>query len=238
MQNILLIEDQIEFHGLVRALLGHRFHVTAAANAAEALRRAESGKIDLVLLDVSLPDQDGFQLFAQLRALPGMNRVPIIFLTGRAQINDRVAAFALGAEDYIVKPFEPLEFRARVEAKLLAQASRETEARTIRKGGLLLEQERYRASVVDAKGDARDLGLTPHEYRLLQYFVQHEGHILARDQLMTAIWGTDVHVLERTIDRHVSALRRKLGDQNGGVESVHGVGYRFTVARERKSTAA
>jgi two-component system phosphate regulon response regulator PhoB len=227
MQRILLIEDQQDFQLMVKALIGQRCDLLIASNAREALRLAREAELDLILLDVSLPDESGFHLIAKLQALPSLKEVPIVFLTAKAEVTDRVTGFSLGADDYIVKPFEPLEFRARIESKLQLRLSRKQGHQILRAGRLELDCAMFRAFGVDASGKKTDLNLTPHEFRLLNHFLTHEGHVLSRDQLMTTVWGGNIHVLERTIDRHISALRRKLDSQFEEIEAVHGYGYRF-----------
>jgi DNA-binding response OmpR family regulator len=228
MRSILLIEDEPDIQLMVQDLLGQRHKLVMASTAADAFKAIEANSIDLVLLDVGLPDGDGFQVFSRLRAAPRLLEVPIIFLTGNCAVNDRVAAFSLGADDYIVKPFEPLEFRARIEAKMAVRILKLQKRDIVRKGRLELDRAMFKAFVHEESGTLRDLELTPHEFRLLIHFITHEDHVLSRDQLMTAVWGDEIHVLERTIDRHVSTLRRKLDEKFEQLESVHGIGYRFS----------
>jgi DNA-binding response OmpR family regulator len=229
MRSILLIEDEPDIQAIVQNLLGHRHQLVLASTAAEAFKAIEANSIDLVLLDVGLPDGNGFQLFSRLRAAPRLQEVPIIFLTGSIAVNDRVAGFSLGADDYIVKPFESLEFRARIEARMAVRTLGLQKRDVVRKGRLELDRAMFKAFVRDRTGILRDLELTPHEFRLLIHFITHEDHILSRDQLMTAVWGDEIHVLERTIDRHVSTLRRKLDENHEQLESIHGIGYRFSI---------
>jgi DNA-binding response OmpR family regulator len=229
-QKVLLVEDQLEFQLVVKSILGETHEILIAPTGAAALRIAEEKSPDLVLLDISLPDINGLHLFSKLRGIAATKDVPIVFLTGKNEIADRVAGFSLGADDYIVKPFEPLEFQARIESKLRSRRTHKQSKELIRKGRLLIDSSMMKAFSTDPSGKPTDLGLTPHEFRLLVHFLKHEGHVLSRDQLMSAIWGENIHVLERTIDRHVSTLRRKLDAQHGQIESVHGVGYRFTIA--------
>ena len=227
MQKILLIEDELDMQLMVKLLLSDRYQLIIVPTAGMVAKALEHNSVDLVLLDVSLPDGDGFRIFSELRSSPKLKDVPIVFLTGKSGVNDRVAAFSLGAEDYIVKPFEPLEFRARVESKMSARLNRKQVRDVLVLGRLELDRAMFKAFALDEPGLPRNLGLTSHEFRLLAFFVEHEGHVLSRDRLMNAIWGADVHVLERTIDRHVSALRRKLGGRFEKIESVQGIGYRF-----------
>jgi DNA-binding response OmpR family regulator len=229
MQSILLIEDQIEYQILVKHLLASHCRVTVAESGARATVIARTNIFDLVLLDVVLPDVDGFHLFNQLRAIENLNSVGIVFLTAKELVTDRVTGFALGAEDYIVKPFEPLEFCARIEAKLHAHLLRKSQGELVTKGRLQFDRDKMRALVI-ADGNEQDLHLTLQEFRLLIHFASHEGHVLSRDQLLTAVWGHNTHVGDRTVDRHISSLRRKLEGQPEFIESVHGLGYRFKAA--------
>ena len=238
MQKILLVEDELETQFLVKALLHQKYELIIAGTAREARDLARNLELDLVLLDVGLPDGNGFEVFTELRALSNLEGVPIVFLTGKSGVTDRVAGFALGADDYVVKPFEPLEFRARVEAKMMARRSRKTASDRIRKGRLELDREMFRAFTVDEHGKSTDLNLTPYEFRLLIHFVTHEGHLLSRTDLMSAVWGDQVHVLKRTIDRHISTLRRKLDSPQETLEAVHGLGYRFSIIPHAKLRAA
>lgn len=225
MARILLIDDQAEFHFLVRqAVFPH--DVVYAQTTDRALTSIEAGAPDLILLDVGLPDSDGFHLFPRLRAIPALSQVPILFLSGKGTLPDRLTGFALGADDYIVKPFEPLEFKARIEARLASSAKSGRDLpRTIHSGNLKLDFGRMRASYLD-----RDLELSPCEFRLLSHFVTHEGYVASRDQLMTAAWSGDVDILDRTVDRHVSMLRKKLSATGCSIKSVRGMGYAFEKA--------
>jgi DNA-binding response OmpR family regulator len=235
MLRILLIEDQTEFQFIVKAIFDcSRYFFFVATNASEALKILERNEVDLILLDIGLPDTDGFNLFSQLRTLPYSNEVPIIFLTGKKEVSDRVTGFSLGADDYIVKPFEPLEFRARIESKLQNRISRIQSRNILKKGRIELNQAMFKAFVLDSSGEKRDLELTPYEFRLLVHFMSYEGHVMTRDQLITAVWGDHVHVLERTIDRHISSLRRKLDPNFEKINSVRGIGYQFCICLEER----
>lgn len=223
MPTVLAVEDcSDERRRLARALEPH-LSVVFADSVEGAFERLAQDPVDLILLDVSLPDGDGFQLCSLLREDEAFRRLPIVFLTARAETRDKVHAFSLGAEDYVEKPYDALELRARIHAQL-RRAGRDADELLCR-GDLRLHAPSYRASLAGG-GRVTDLDLTPHEFRLLYHLASAEDRIFTRGQLLEALWGPTV-VTERTIDTHISSLRRKLGAQRHCVETVRGVGYRF-----------
>lgn len=231
MQKILLIDDSPEQHVLTKSLLGHRFEILKAMNASEGKTILQKQTVDLVLLDVTLPDGDGFRIFSELKSIPGMRDVPIVFLTGKKAVQDRVVGFSLGADDYIVKPIEPLEFRARIEAKLEAIRTRKNIDEMIEKGRIRIDRKKFSAEIMNEDRSTKTLDLTPHEFKILVCFMLNEESVLSRNELMDQVWGRTVNVLDRTVDRHISALRKKLGSNSGvEIESVHGMGYRLVVS--------
>lgn len=234
---ILLIEDQKDSQLIVRAVFGASVDLVCAENLAEGTRQLKSHSFDLLLLDGDLPDGDGFEFFSNLRREPAYASLPIIFLTARSQINDRVAAFAMGAEDYIVKPLEPREFRARVDAKLAKLSQRDGEG-VIMLATLRIDRHRFRVFRSDENGVDSELFFTPYEFKLLSAFAENEDVVLTRDQLISVAWGDSVHVLERTVDRHISSLRKKLGPGSERIQPVHGVGYRLVVSHRAGKKAA
>jgi DNA-binding response OmpR family regulator len=222
---VLVVEDTTEVQTAVGAALGTRCSVTTAASLAEARRALASHRYDAVVLDVSLPDGSGLELLAELRGDRRTARVPVIVLTAREAIADKLAGFAVGADDYIVKPFHPLELRARVEAHLRAAQLAQQDAEVV-VGRLHVDLTRQRA-VVAERGRERPLALTSTELRLLAHFAHHEGEVITRDRLLDAVWGRSVAVLDRTVDTHVSHLRKKLAGSGVTVHAVHGAGYRL-----------
>ena len=235
MSEILLVEDSPEFQLLVKKSLGDGQRLTTVGTAAEARRALAEKRFDLVILDITLPDGDGFELCTELRQEAGTADTPILFLTGRNSVTDKVNGFQRGGDDYVVKPFEPLEFRARVEARLRRKAalpSKETLEGHISRGDLKVSVAYQKAFLAENRGD-RDLGLTPIEFKLLFYFMRNEGSIVSRQQLLAAVWGNDVHVIDRIIDRHVCSLRQKLSNRASYIETVPRAGYRFSLERNQ-----
>lgn len=241
LSKVVLIEDQADFHILIKRLLGNSVNLLWAKTASEGIDLLIAhSDIDLILLDVSLPDGDGFQLMTQIQNLGSAKAVPVIFLTGKNETTDKVTGFALGAEDYIVKPFDLLEFRARIEAKLQKISAKKRNSAIKDYGKFVLNSAQIRAFEVDPiTGEHKDLNLTPHEFRLLSHFISHEKQVFSRNQLISVVWGESTHVLERTVDRHVSTLRKKLKSSCGAIEAVLGEGYRFIFidSKSKKSAA-
>ncbi len=220
---VLVVDDEPNIRELVQvALKFHGCAVSTAASGADALRQAESARPDLIVLDVVLPDIDGFEVCRRLRAEG--NEVPVIFLTARDTSSDTVTGLALGGDDYVTKPFSVEALVARVRA-VLRRASRSAPAAgddaTLRAADLELDEARWsvhRAGVY--------VELSPTEFRLLAYLMRHQGRVLTRAQLLEAVWGWDYAGQSQIVETYVSYLRRKL-DPLGPplIHTQRGVGY-------------
>jgi two-component system phosphate regulon response regulator PhoB len=230
MRRILLIDDAQDIKTVVEATLGSSFLLQYAQTLEEATRLLAAGSFDLILLDVVLPDGDGYKYCATLQNSPSTAGIPVIFLTGKGEVNDRVLGFSLGADDYIVKPFEPIELRARVEARLKKTRDRSELADVLRKEDLRINTATQKVYIMES-GEAgaaeRQIDLTPVEYKLLTHFARHEDHVLSREQLLAAVWNDHVNVTDRSVDVHVSNLRKKISACAFTIKPVYGVGYRF-----------
>ncbi len=223
---VLVVDDEPNIRELVQvALKFHGCAVTTAASGADALRQAESNGPDLIVLDVVLPDIDGFEVCRRLRSAG--NEVPVIFLTARDTSSDTVTGLALGGDDYVTKPFSVEALVARVRA-VLRRASRSAPAQDgtggesiLRTGDLELDESRWsvcRAGV--------PVELSPTEFRLLAYLMRHQGRVLTRAQLLENVWGWDYAGQSQIVETYVSYLRRKL-DPLGPplIHTQRGVGY-------------
>jgi DNA-binding response OmpR family regulator len=209
------LKDGFEYEG---------YSVTMARDGAEGLRLATESPPDLMILDVMLPKMNGLDVCKQIRK--DGNNLPIIMLTARGQEIDKVLGLKLGADDYVTKPFGFLELMARVEAVLRRATGREAAL------------DSYQFGDVDVnfrKGEARKGGkmleLSAREFRLLRYFIEHKGEVVARDQLLDSVWDYDSTPLTRTVDMHVAKLRKKIEDTPADPKylvTVHRVGYKFT----------
>ena len=216
---VLIVEDEDAIAVPLAEGLGREgFDVVRAATGAEALAAAES---DIVLLDLRLPDMDGLDVCRQLRE---RSRVPIIIVTARGEEADRVVGLELGADDYVVKPFGLRELIARIRAVTRRADEPEHGAAPLRVGGLEVDERARRAFL-----DEAELDLTPKEFDLLAALARDPGAAVSRRRLLEEVWETSWSGSSKTIDVHVAALRRKLGDP-GWIETVRGIGFRLRSA--------
>ena len=220
---ILVVDDEPEAVELVEFNLKQAgYAVTTADDGAEALKKARAQLPDLIVLDVMLPEMDGFEICKALRLDPATARVPILMLTAKAAEIDRVLGLELGADDYLTKPFSPRELLLRIK-KIIARGQVEVKPNDqMRFGDLLIDLPRHLASW---KGKAIDLTAT--EFRLLTLLAQRAGRVQSRDQLLRDVWEYDSLIDTRTVDTHMRRLREKLGGAAKHLDTVRGVGYRF-----------
>ena len=198
------------------------YAVTTAADGAEALKKAHAQPPDLVILDVMLPEMDGFEACKVLRLDPATAKVPIIMLTAKAAEIDRVLGLELGADDYLTKPFSPRELLLRIKKVLARGATEEKTKDQIHFGDLMIDIPRHVASW---KGKA--IELTATEFKLLTVLAQRAGRVQSRDHLLRDVWEYDSLIDTRTVDTHMRRLREKLGPAAKHLDTVRGVGYRF-----------
>jgi two-component system phosphate regulon response regulator PhoB len=226
MHKILVVEDSAEAYHLVHSALGSLYKLDWAKTRKDAARMLEKTVYDLILLDGTLPDGDGFQLCSLLQAHEAWATIPVILLTARTTVMDKVMAFSVGADDFVSKPFEPLELRARIEAKLRRRERQIRASDVIICGDFEIDKRTQRA-VINENGGSRELILTPIEFKMLLLFASKPDIVHSRDKILDAVWGSNVHVYARSVDTHVSKLRRKLGSKQDCIVSVHGTGYRM-----------
>lgn len=205
---------------LRRALVREGFDVVHAESGAAALELVDGGGIDLVLLDLTLPDIDGLDVCRQLRA--NHPRLPIVMLTARSEEVDLVVGFDAGADDYVTKPFSMAELSARVRARLRTASSTDE---VLAEGPIRVDVEAHRATL-----DGQELNLTPKEFELLVLLMSDVGRVVTRQRIMSEVWSDEWYGNTRSLDVHLSALRKKLGDPSDHprfISTVRGVGFRF-----------
>ena len=222
MSRILIVEDDAGIAlGLEDDLKLEGYDVEVARDGETALVRARERSFDLIVLDLMLPHKDGYQVCRELRH-GGMD-APIIMLTARTQEAEKVLGLEMGADDYVTKPFSPIELRARIKA-VLRRTSRDAPA-VHRFGDVEVDFGRC-----ELKRKGQVVELSNLEFKLLAAFIQSRGRVLSRDQLLDAAWGSGVHVTDRAVDNHVVDLRRKIEPDPAEpryITSVRGMGYRF-----------
>jgi DNA-binding response OmpR family regulator len=225
--HVLIVEDDPRLGRLLQRLLAEERHVVdLAAGGEEALELVESGGgFDAVILDVGLPDLSGFEVARRLRSTG--HRVPILMLTARDAVADRINGLDAGADDYVVKPFayEEVSARLRALARRAAGPARD-DGVILSSGPIALDETRRRVTV-----DGRPVELTLREFSLLECLLRHPGHALSRDQLLDMAWPFGVAVTPNTVDAFITFLRRKLGPHGAArIETVRGIGYRMVDA--------
>jgi two-component system phosphate regulon response regulator PhoB len=222
--NILVVEDDPDVAELVvYNLRAAGFEAQAVASGEGALDRVHARPPSLVVLDLMLPGMDGLEVCTQLKSKPATSPIPIIMLTARSEETDIVVGLEMGADDYLTKPFSPRVLVARVKALLRRRAEGPpATGDTICLGRLAIDPGRYEVRV-----DDQQVHLTTTEFNLLHTLANKPGWVFSRHQIVDAIRGEDYPVTERAVDVHVVALRKKLGEAAGQIETVRGVGYRL-----------
>ena len=228
-RRILLIEDEDSIsEPLARALEREGFDVVRAATAADGRELFRTRSPDLVLLDVMLPDGDGREILREIRSV---SRTPVVMLTARGEETDRVLGLELGADDYVTKPFSAAELAARVRAVLRrAEPVAPASEPSLAAGDVRMELDTHRATKA-----GEPLDLTVKEFELLRMLLENAGRLVRREQLIRQVWNTDWLGSTKTLDVHVSGLRRKLRDDPSApryIHTVRGVGFRFASADE------
>jgi DNA-binding response OmpR family regulator len=227
---ILVIDDEKDLVELVRYNLEKEgFDVIAAADGKAGLDIALRHRPDLVLLDWMMPGVDGLEVCRQLRADARTARIPVLMLTAKAAEPDRVVGLEMGADDYVSKPFSPRELAARVRALLRRRDQETAPPDVIRRGDVVIDSVRH---TVSCRGKAVDL--TPTEFRILRFLASRPGRVFSRDEILEGALDREDAVVARTIDVHVTALRKKLGRCGPVVETVRGFGYRFKDTADEK----
>jgi two-component system alkaline phosphatase synthesis response regulator PhoP len=226
MGRVLVIEDEPDLQELLRFNLQKEGHaVTVAGTGSDGLHELRRQPFDLVLLDLMLPDRDGLEVCRIMRADEGLSAIPVIMVTAKSEESDIVLGLGLGADDYVTKPFRVKELMARIRVRMARSLdeAREAERRRITVAGLVIDPVRHRVMAGD-----EPLPLTLTEFKLLHFLASHPGVAYGRYDLLDRIGDGENVVTDRTIDVHVRNLRSKLGEHGRLVETVRGVGYRFS----------
>ena len=225
---VLVVEDEPDVAEMIRYNLHKEgYEVRLSGNGGDALRQVKEARPDVVLLDLMVPQLNGWEVCRRLKQDPSTRAIPVIMVSGRAEEGDKVLGFEMGADDYVTKPFSPRELLARVRAVLRRgmPAEAQPDRHHLKAGDLEIDRHRFEVTMKD-----RPVELTRKEFELLAVLVATPGRVFAREELLDLVWGQDGFVEPRTVDVHVARLRAKFSSAKlptPGVETVRGVGYRF-----------
>lgn len=214
---ILVVDDEELIRQVIREyLILEGYQVEEAVDGNEAVDKALANDYALIIMDIMMPNKDGYQACKEIRATKD---VPFIMLSARSEEYDKLIGFELGIDDYVTKPFSPKELVARVKAVLKRSTGKES---FYKFGALVIDDKAH-----DVLVEGKKVYLTPKEYDLLKYFVSNKNIALSREQLLTNVWGYDFYGDDRTIDTHVKTLRKNLGNYGECIKTVRGIGYKF-----------
>ncbi len=227
MERILIVDDDVNICNITRRYFEREsFKVHTRFNGEGALEFLESNNVDIVILDIMLPGIDGVKVCENIRK---RSSVPIIMLTAKGQVEDRIKGLKTGADDYVVKPFDPNELVARVQAVLRRTPSGDLgkASSVVKLDSLEINVESFEVSV-----DGREVNLPKREYQLLEFLIKHPNRAFSRSQLIESIWGWDFEGEDRTVDLYIQRLRKRLkthGKVNWSIRTIWGIGYKFEV---------
>lgn len=220
---LLIVDDEARIRDLIRKYAAFEsYNVEEASNGMEAIEKCRQKNYDLIIMDVMMPELDGFSACREIRR---KSQVPVIMLSARGEEYDRIHGFELGIDDYVVKPFSPRELMMRVSAVLKRTAANvpaASDGERVTIGDMVVD---FAARQVTIKGER--LNLSPKEYDLLFYMVRNRGIALTREKLISDVWGYDFFGDDRTLDTHIKLLRKSLGEYADKITTLRGVGYRF-----------
>lgn len=220
-KKILVVDDESDIRELLKYNLSKEgFDVKTAGNGLKAMEIASKFLPDLILLDIMMPKQDGVETCRQIRETPELSGTFVVFLTARSEEYSEVAAFDMGADDYITKPIKPRALISRINAIFRRESKTTHDVESVTTGDMIIDKSSYTVQIGKEK-----INLPKKEFELLHFLARNPGKVYSRDDILKQIWGTDVYVIARTVDVHVRKVREKIGE--GHIHTVKGVGYKF-----------
>lgn len=220
-QKVLVVDDEESILELLKYNLEKQgYEVKTALDGAKAVDIARKFLPDLILLDIMMPKQDGVETCRQIRDIPELAQTFIIFLTARSEEYSEIAAFDVGADDYITKPIKPRALMSRISALFRRDSKKKSVSNQITVGDMVIDRSSYTIRMENS-----EITLPKKEFELLYFLAQNPNKVFGRDELLQNIWGSDVYVLARTVDVHVRKVREKIGDEY--IKTIKGVGYKF-----------
>ena len=222
MEKILVIEDNKDYQFLIQSALSAEYKVLCADNGKQGVEMVRENLPDLILLDISLGEIDGFEVCHLLKGQKETVNTPIIFLSSRNDPHSKVMGFDLGADDYIEKPFEAEELKARIKVRIKQNNSRKESISSFEVEGLRIDFLGHRVFL-----EEREIPFSALEFKLLSFFVRNPDRVLSRERILNNVWGVDTFVTDRVVDSHIRSIRKKMGAFKDHIESIYGEGYRF-----------
>lgn len=225
MYNILLVEDCLEIYQILLQSAGDISKIHWAQNLQEAREKLKGARFDLFIIDLGLPDGNGIDLCSQLQSTHPQS--PLFILTAETDLSKKVMGFSAGADHYITKPVDVLELRVRIESCLNKHKNRQTLADSFKWRELSINKFSQVVTLIEGV-ESTHLDLTALEFKILLYLASRVGEVIPRGEILQFVWGRNIHVNNRSVDTHVSKLRKKLGPAGTLIESIHGEGYKFS----------
>ena len=225
MKKILLVDDEVDILEFLKYNLEQEdFEVLVSSDGKDALKKLSQNP-DLIVLDIMMPEMDGFELYQKIKSDKSSQDIPIIFLTAKSGETDEIKGLDLGASDYIQKPISPKKLIARIKSNLrktVPTDKKNVEVEILKIGPLEIDVEKFSVRI-----DSKNKFFPRKEFQLLYFLASNPGKVMKRETLLKEIWGNDVYVIDRTIDVHIRKVREKLDKHSEIIETIKGVGYRF-----------
>ncbi len=221
---ILCVEDDLTIQALIEQSLKN-FNLVTVSNLKDAEREISQNIFDAILLDIELPDGDGLKFYTRLTHDQNFRKTPTLFLSGHGDISNKLLAFSVGADDFITKPFDPLELNARISSKIKKKQGEIDEKKTHRIGDLEIDFDRQRVFQI-INGKEKDLILTSIEIKILTLLSRRTEQVFSREQILNSVWG-DTIITDRTVDSHIAHLRTKISPSSVVIDTVKNFGYRL-----------
>lgn len=221
-EKILVIDDSKDYQFLIQSTLQPEYRVILASNGKQGVELAKQHKPDLILLDINLGEVDGFEVCHMFKAEKETADTPIVFLSSRHDAHSKVMGFDLGAEDYVEKPFDAEELKARIRTRIRQHKAQQENISSFEIQDLRIDFLGHRVFIQD-----KEIPFSALEFKLLSYFVRNPDRVLSRERILNNVWGVDTFVTDRVVDSHIRSIRKKLGTYKDHIESIYGEGYRF-----------
>ena len=237
LNKILLVEDSTEQQKIICEVL-NQYNVIVVDNAEEAAVMVKNQNFELIIIDINLPGKNGYYLLGEIQVNSDLDKTPILCLSARSEINDKISAFSLGADDYVTKPFDLMELRARVDSKIAKKNRIKSKALTTVIGDVEIDHLKHKVMIGRVASQRKEVLVTQTEFKLLWCLARRPEQIFSREQLLFVAWGETSKVLDRVVDVHICQLRKKIGNCGVYIKTVSGVGYKLIIQDSREYVTA